>query len=192
MRIHRRTVLLTIAVLAAAPWRADAQDARAAAPIRALEQALAGSGGAAPGRAAVRSAVARSFNVDLIARSVLAGQTFTAGQLARFREALTDQLASEMLQRIGRERRRPVAILRTRLIRPAEWLVDTRLAVARGQEVVSWRVAGGTGGALIIDVLSNGTSLVRAWRNEYLPMLRRIGLDAMIQRIEARSRRAAS
>jgi ABC-type transporter MlaC component len=191
MRIDRRTVLLGFTALALATASpAAAQDAVPAAPVRALEAALAGRDGNVPSLAGVRAAVERSFNLEAMARAILAGQSFTPAQLARFRAALADRLALDMIQERRREGRGTLTIVRTRAIRTGEWVVDSRIVTSgRRQRSVSWRVGLTSGRALITDLLGNGASLVRAWRNEHLPTLRRLGLNGLIERLEGRNRR---
>jgi ABC-type transporter MlaC component len=191
MRIDRRAAVLSLAAVVLAPASpAAAQDPAHVAPIRLLEGALGGRSGNVPSPTAVRAAVAQSFNVDFMARAVLLGQDFTPRQFGRFREALADRLAFEMLDQRRREGRGTIVIVRTREIGTREWVVDTRVVTsARRQRSVSWRLAAGSGRTLITDLLSNGTSLVRSWRNQYLPALRRAGLDRLIQHIEAQNRK---
>ncbi|HEV2745974.1 MAG TPA: ABC transporter substrate-binding protein [Allosphingosinicella sp.] len=191
MRIDRRAALLALATLVLATASPAASgDAAPAAPIRAVEAALAGRDGAAPSEAAVRAAVARSFNLDAMARAVLGGQAFTPKQFGRFREALADHLVLDMLGQRRDGRRGTIMIVRTRAIGTGEWVVDTRVETpGRPHRSVSWRVSAGSGRALITDLLGNGASLVRSWRNRHLPTLRRVGLDGLIERLEARNRR---
>ena len=189
----RRGVLVSLGALAAAAAAPAQWPADPAQPIRLLEAALAGSANAMPSAGSVRAAVTRAFDTEAIARAVLAGlaANATAAQLGRFREALTDRIVRDLLKRRRSDGRGTLAIVRSRPTSDGGWLVTSQLRLpARHERTVSWRVRAGARGPVISDVLGSGTSMVRVLRNEYAPALRRLGLDGLIARMEARNRRA--
>lgn len=191
MHIDRRIALFSVAALALAMVSpVEARDGAQVAPIRAVETALAGRDGALPSHAAVRVAVAREFNLDSMARFILAGHAFTPAQLARFRDALADRLALDMIDQRRRDGRGTIVVVQTRALKAGEWIVETRvIASDKRQRAVAWRIGAGSGRARIVDVLGNGASLARSWRNRYIPNLRKVGLDGLIERMEARNRK---
>ena len=187
MHWDRRGVLLALGACAASAAAAQATP-DPAAPVRRLEAALAGTATALPSAAAVRAAVARSFDTAGIARAVLAGLApgATAAQVERFRQALTQRMARDMLRRRRQDGRGTLVILGSRALAGGQWLVTSRLTLpSEGDRVVSWRISTGPGGPVISDVIGGGSSLIRQMRNEYGPALRRLGLDRLIARMEA-------
>jgi ABC-type transporter MlaC component len=191
MHLDRRTALAALAVLflsTASP--AAGADAEPTAPVRLVETALAGRGGALPSEGALRTAVVRAFELDAMARAVLGGRASTAGQFERFREALTDRLVLDMLARRRRDGRGTLEIVRTRAIGGGEWVIDSRIATPNKRErSASWRVREDQGRMVVTDVLSSGVSLVRSLRAANLASLRKYGLDGLITRMEARNNR---
>lgn len=173
-------------LLAASPIAAQ-RAVNPAAPVEAVDAAL--SGRSSP--ATVASAIERSFDTAAIARAVLADHAAgaSAAQIERFRSALVGHMARELIERrSGRSGR--MTISSTRAVRPGEWLVTSRSQVRREPpRTLSWRVRVRSGRPLIHDVLSSGTSMMRALRNEYGPALRRLGLEGLTDRIEAGNRR---
>ena len=162
-----------------------------ARPIRLLEAALAGPADALPSAGDVRVAVNRTFDMDSIARAVLADLApgATSNQRGRFRQALTDRIARDLLNRRRRDGRGTLVIDGTRVLGAGEWLVTSRIRVPRQNDrSMAWRVRAGPRGPVIGDIRGGGTSMVRVLRNEYAPALRRLGLDGLIARMEARSR----
>jgi ABC-type transporter MlaC component len=158
------------------------------APIRLLEAALAPPADRMPTEAAVRTAVERAFDIETLARAVLAGQPASASQFEKFRKALTQRLVLDMLDQRRREGSGTLSVLRTREIGAGEWVVDTRIVTrAKKQRTTSWRVGERLGRAAITDVMSNGASLARSLRNSYGASLRKHGLDGLITRMEARN-----
>ena len=152
-----------------------------------IETALA-QPAAMPSEAAVRAAVERTFDIDGMARTVLAGQAASASQFAKFSKALAQRLVLDMLERRRRDGRGMLSVVRTRAIAAGEWVVDTQiLTTDKRKRTTSWRVRERAGGAAITDVMSNGASLVRSWRSSYGTSLRKYGLDGLITRMEARN-----
>lgn len=188
MRFNRRTTLLALGCLVvsgASP--AFAAETDPTAPIKIIETALA-QPAAMPTEAAVRAAVERTFDIDGMARTVLAGQAASASQFAKFSKALTQRLVLDMLERRRRDGRGTLSVVRTRSIAAGEWVVDTQILTPdKRKRTTSWRVRERAGGAAITDVMSNGASLVRSWRSSYGTSLRKYGLDGLITRMEARN-----
>ena len=174
------------ALLAGVPGYARA--AEPASPVQAFTTVLAGQGTHRPSGEAVRVAVERAFDVDEVGRGILAGMTqaATPQQLVRFRRALTGRIARDLYGRLRPGRQWTIAIVQTRAIRPEEWLVTSRITViGQGARTIAWRVRSHGGLSAIVDVLGNGTSMVRVLHDDYDTALRRFGLDGVIERMEA-------
>lgn len=192
MTCDRRVVLaLGAALLSIGP--AFAQPPDPVEPIRLLEAALTGPGDRPLPADQVRSAVERSFDIPAIADAVLDGQAANtdAEQRGRFRAALTDRIARDLLDRRSAGARARLEVVRFDPIHSGEWLVVTRLVVVgETPRTMSWRVRSAAGRARIVDVQVNGSAMVRLMRNEYAVALRRVDLEGLIARMEARNRRA--
>jgi ABC-type transporter MlaC component len=161
-------------------------------PIRSLEAALAGPPARPLNPVAVRAAVERAFDTDGIARAILAGLEgeASARKRERFRAALVGRIVRDTIRRRG-GRRGTLRIVETRSVGPGEWLVRSELAVERrATERVNWRVRASGRSARIFDIHGRGSSMVRVLRGEYATAVRRLGLDAVTARIEARNRQA--
>ncbi|MEG3147545.1 ABC transporter substrate-binding protein [Sphingomonas sp. RT2P30] len=185
------TSALLIAVALVASGAGHAQAVDPADPIRALTTVLAGQGARAPAAEAVRAAVERSFDVEGLARGVLAGLAAgaTPRQLDRFRRALAGRIARDLRGRLRTDQRWTLDIVQTREIGPEEWLETSRVTVSgKGARTIAWRVRSAGGKAVIVDVLGNGTSMIRTLHNDYDAALRRFGLDGVIDRMEASTR----
>jgi len=191
MHLDRRTALAALGFLfLSSASGAASTEGEPTVPIRLVETALAGRGGALPTESALRTAIVRAFDLDAMTRGVLGSQTSTAGQFSRFREVLTDRLVLDMLARRRREGRGTLEIVRTRTIGAGEWVVDSRIAIRdRPLRSASWRVREDQGKTLVTDVMSSGTSLVRSLRSANQASLRKYGLDGLITRMDGRNSR---
>ena len=127
------------------------------------------------------------FDLDAMARFVLGAEA------AKSSHAERERVAAVLVARITRElnrRRRTAAegqlnIVRTRSIGNGEWLVTTTATSADDRiAVLAWRVRDGAGGPLIVDVLSDGASMLIPIRRELAQALALEDLDTVIGRLE--------
>ena len=133
------------------------------------------------------TATAQEAGPDADPTAVALRRTRVAIEQRRFADALADNIARDLLNRRRRYGLGELTLVSTRPIGSGEWLVTSRLRIpSRNDQTVAWRVRTTSRGPVVSDVRSSGTSMIRALRNEYEPALRRLGLDRLIGRMEAR------
>ena len=160
-----------------------------AAPIHSFEAQLKSSQSKTGSfeYAAVARAAAGTLNLDAMARFVLgprAAQS-SAAERDRIAAVLVARITRELNRRRGNSADAHLSIVRTRPIGNGEWLVTTTATSANDTlAVLTWRVRGDAGGPLIVDVLSDGASMLIPIRRELALALAREDLDTVIGRME--------
>ena len=132
-------------------------------------------------------AAAGTLDLDAMARFVLGPRAAQSSPAERERVAavLVARITHELNRRRRNSARGHLNIVRTRSIGNGEWLVTTTATSADDRlAVLTWRVRGDTGGALIVDVLSDGASMLIPIRRELALALAREDLDTVIGRLE--------
>lgn len=165
-----------------------------AEPLARLHAGLvaAGAVGWPPERAAVARLVAESFDLPLIARTVLGARD--AGATAAQRQRLADLIGRRMVRELMRRRPSGAAdlqILGVRAIDQGEWLVASRVTMPKGEAaILQWRVQARPQGLRIVDGMRDGASAAITLRQEIAEAMRRRSLDDVIDELERRDAEA--
>lgn len=165
-----------------------------AEPLARLHAGLlaAGAAGWPPERAVVARLVAESFDLPLIARTVLGARD--AGATDAQRQRLADLLGRRMVRELMRRKPSGAAdlqILGVRAIDRGEWLVASRVSMPGGEAAIfQWRVHARPQGLRIVDGMREGASAVITMRHEIAEALRRRSLDDVIDELERRDAEA--
>ncbi len=127
-----------------------------------------------------RSLVADFLDVRLITRFVTgpAWRSATPEQRQRLIEVVEKRLADLCAARIREEGDSGFEVLNTAPLAAEDMLVTTRHSSAgRAPATLSWRVRADEAGLRILDIVSNGSSLMATKRAEYLATFQRFGGD---------------
>lgn len=197
-RVARRLAAVLALALACAQAAASAAQTSPddpAAPLVRLHAGLIAEAavGWPPAQAAVARLVADSFDLPLIARTVLGSRA--AGATAAQRQRLADLLGRRMVRELMRRKPSGAAdlqILGVRAIDRGEWLVASRVSMPKGEAaILQWRVQARPQGLRIVDGMRDGASAVITMRQEIEAALRRRSLDEVLDELERRDAEAA-
>jgi ABC-type transporter MlaC component len=204
--LRRRRVIL--GAIASIQWRSEAAPAQPApampaanspvspmGPITILRSGLLAlaSGEWPPQAVALFPLVAETFDLSGITRSVLgsAASSLTPDQATRFAQVFGQRMVRELMRHRPDPEKDRFAILETRPIGPAEWLVITShelpAGTAGGPVVLSWRVRALPEGPRIVDLSRDGISAIQVQRNDIAIALRTRSLEKLLTDIESRA-----
>lgn len=149
----------------------------------ALLLASGGASGNDARRAALRTLIRDSFNLELTSQFVL-GKFWNAAtpeQRAEFQGLFTEYLLNSYARHIGTYKAETLTIVGSNVVGDRDVLVETRVESAEGSTSPVWRVrASDSGQFKIIDVSVDGVSLALTQRREFASVVNRRGLDGLL------------
>jgi len=144
--------------------------------LRAVELSERYPTGDPAGTTAWRGLVGQYLDVRFITRFVVGQvwQSATPDQRRQLLEIMEGRLAALCAARIREDEGARFEILEVVPVPAGDMLVATRLAAnARSPIALSWRIHGGEAGWRILDIVSDGRSLMATKRAEYLAVFQR-------------------
>jgi ABC-type transporter MlaC component len=186
--MQRRALLssgFAVAALAAAPG-VFAAPADPSSVVVSFHKSVMAAAKANSSEAEAERAVRRSFDLDAIETSVLAGRSSgaTAEQRARLGDIIVRRLAARILKdpdvRSGVE----LVVVKSRPVGDGGWLVSTQSGPRQRGVSLTWRLHDGSQGPRIVDVLHDGGSLASLERHKLDAALHGRDLDAALAELE--------
>ena len=187
--------LIVMATEIVQPAAMEDRDLRAARQVRLLADQAAAvlqRPGRAPIalRAALGDVLRRHIDIPLIARAALgpAWRGASPAERARFRTAFDGYLVSTIARRLQGTADMRLTVIGVTGAGTKDSLVKTRVHRTAGVPVEAvWRVRTDPAGPKVIDIAIAGVSLVLTSRGEFASVVRRAGIDGLIQRLRAKA-----
>ncbi len=136
----------------------------------------------------VRTMLADNFDLALIGRYVLGPSWRTASdeQRDQYLSLFQEFVLRTYSRRLGGYTGQTFEIAGASALSEGDVLVTTRISRPSGPPIeAGWRVRGGPGGHKILDVVVSGVSMVVTQRSEFRAVIRREGLDGLIEILRA-------
>lgn len=134
-------------------------------------------------RAALRTLIRESFNLELTSQFVLGKfwNTATPEQRTEFQDLFTEYLLNNYARHIGTYKAETLVVVASTVVGDQDVLVETRVESAEGSTNPVWRVrASDSGQYKIIDVSVDGVSLALTQRREFASVVNRRGLNGLL------------
>ena len=134
-------------------------------------------------RAALRTLIRKSFNLELTSQFVLGKfwNRATLAQRADFQDLFTEYLLNNYARHIGSYKAETLVVVASNLVGDQDVLVETSVESAEGSTNPVWRVrASDSGQYMIIDVSVDGVSLALTQRREFASVVNRRGLNGLL------------
>jgi len=190
-------MMLILAAYAASPAMADTRGTEAESFISGLAtsgiamlQATAYSD--AERDLEFRQLIRKGFALDMIGQFV-AGRhwrSMSDAQRAEFQELFSEWILTSYSNRLGQFSGQTIEIIDSIELnnRAADVVVRTRVMYADGEMPVAtaWRIREFNGEFKIIDVIVEGVSMATAQRAEYDAMIRRVGVEGLLDNLRSR------
>jgi phospholipid transport system substrate-binding protein len=193
MKKYLSTALLMLFVFGAVsgiPTAAKATDAGQATQFLTALSADALKALGAPGatleqkETAVRLILAKHFDLDLIGRFVLgaAWRKASDDQRTQYQNLFREFVLRTYSRRLGGYSGQTFQVVGSRPIGKGDILVNTKINRPSGPPIeAGWRVRNGKDGHKILDVVVAGVSMVVTQRSEFRSVIRREGIDGLIE-----------
>jgi phospholipid transport system substrate-binding protein len=139
--------------------------------------------GPATRRAALRTLIRESFNLELTSQFVLGKfwNTATPAQRTEFQDLFTEYLLNNYARHIATFKAETLVIVGSNAVGDRDVLVETKVESADGSTTPVWRVrVSDSGQYKIIDVSVDGVSLALTQRREFASVVNRRGLDGLL------------
>jgi phospholipid transport system substrate-binding protein len=139
--------------------------------------------GPAKQRAALRTLIRDSFNLELTSQFVLGKfwNEATVAQRTEFQDLFTEYLLNNYVRHIGNYKAETLTIVGSNVVGDRDVLVATSIESAEGLTNPVWRVrASDAGQYKIIDISVDGVSLALTQRREFASVVNRSGLDGLL------------
>lgn len=139
--------------------------------------------------ARVRALLSQNFDLKTIGRFVLgrAWRKASPGQQAEYQRLFEEYVLRTYTRRLGGYAGEKFRIVKTQPLGDKDALVTTEIGRPSGPPLLAgWRVRGGAGGHKILDVMVQGVSMAQTQRSEFSALVRRQGVDGLIEALRAR------
>lgn len=200
--VNRRSFCLTLLAATAMPWQSVAAAASptevAAArgfvkglATQAVEVLCSTENDAASRRAAFHQLLSTGFNVPFIGRFSLGRHWHgaTAEQRERYLALFTDFLVESFTRRLSGFSCEAFQITGARPVGRKDVIVQSRIARSGGASIkADWRVRGFDGTYKVVDVSVEGVSMVVTQRTKFTSVVRRQGMDGLLQALRVQTR----
>ena len=139
--------------------------------------------------AQVRQLLSQNIDLALIGRFVLgrAWNQATPDQRAEYQRLFREWMLRTYSRRIGGYAGEQFTVVESRPLSAADVLVTTEILRPSGPPLLAgWRVRGQGGSFKIIDVMVSGVSMAQTQRSEFAAVVRRQGVEGLIESLRAR------
>jgi phospholipid transport system substrate-binding protein len=132
---------------------------------------------------ALKELVRAGFDLELTSQFVLGKHWHQASpkQRAEFKELFTEYLLNSYARQLGSVRADTLTVLSSQSAGQKDVLVSTSVQDIEGETNPVWRVRAVGGEYKIIDVMVDGVSLALTQRREFAAVVKRKGLEGLIQ-----------
>jgi len=134
-------------------------------------------------RAALRTLIRESFNLELTSQFVLGKfwNRATPEQRVEFQDLFTEYLLNNYARHISNFKAETLIVIRSNAVGDRDVLVETKVESADGATSPVWRVrVSDSGQYKIIDVSVDGVSLALTQRREFTSVVNRRGLNGLL------------
>lgn len=201
MRLRRAIFSLALVVLVQAGWNPAAQASETASGFvqqlgeQAIHALRDDSGSLAQREAQFRALLVEGFDLNLIGRFVL-GRAWKAAdkyQRDNYLRAFGEFIVHKYSAMLGGYAGETMMVVSEQAAGEKDVLVHTRIDRPSGPPIEAhWRVRGQGDGQRIIDVMVEGISMAITQRAEFKSVIRRHGIDGLIQILDAQSNKLSA
>jgi len=195
-RLRRVTLIVALAALLVSGWSPGARAAEEASQfVQQLSQQAIGvlrddSGSLAEREERFRAILVEGFDLQFIGRFVLGRYWKTAdeAQRANYLRAFGEFIVRKYSAMLGGYAGETMTVISQQVSGAKDILVHTRIDRPSGPAIETyWRVRTKDGSQRIIDVMVEGISMAVTQRAEFNSVVRRHGIDGLIQILDAQS-----
>lgn len=137
----------------------------------------------------VRTLLGKSFDFETIGRFVMgrAWGKATPGQRSEYQALFQEYVLRTYSRRIGGYSGESFRIVKAEPLGKTDALVFTEIGRPSGPPLLAgWRVRNRDGGHKILDVVVEGISMAQTQRSEFAALIRRQGIDGLLEALRAR------
>jgi len=139
--------------------------------------------------AQVRALLSENFDLKTIGRFVLgrAWRKASPGQQAEYQRLFEEYVLRTYTRRLGGYAGEKFRIVKAQPLGDKDALVTTEIGRPSGPPLLAgWRVRNSGNGHKILDVMVQGVSMAQTQRSEFSALVRRQGVDGLIEALRAR------
>lgn len=190
-----RCLLLLLICLPAYASAGPAKELVANMAEQAIGTLRSTEGDLASREARLRHILVENFDMDTIAKNAMGRywSKATPDQKRSYVSAFSDYVVATYARRFGGYAGEELKIVSEREAGRGDVLVGTQIARSGGPPIeAEWRVNVDSGPAKVVDVLVENVSMAVTQRSEFASVIRRHGVDGLIQVLQARAGRAGA